>query len=196
MTNEINFSFKPTLEGERVLLRPFKEEDYEIMIKILSDYEVRKLTGSSEDDMNSERELTHLEKENIISWYETRNLQDDRLDLGIVNKATNELVGEAVFNEYDEENKSINFRILIGENGRGKGLGTEVTKLFLDYGFKELNLERVELEVYSFNPRAEHVYIKSGFKLIDVLKDEFEYNGEPVDAKCYELLRSDYIKKE
>ncbi|GAM15090.1 hypothetical protein SAMD00020551_3246 [Mesobacillus selenatarsenatis SF-1] len=34
----------------------------------------------------------------------------------------------------------------------------------LDYGFGILNMHRIELEVFAYNPRAIHVYEKLGFK--------------------------------
>ena len=33
-----------------------------------------------------------------------------------------------------------------------------------DFAFEELKLHRLELDVYSFNPRAERVYQKAGFR--------------------------------
>ena len=40
--------------------------------------------------------------------------------------------------------------------------------LFLKYGFDVLKLHKIELQVLSFNPRGEHVYIKNGFVLEDL----------------------------
>ena len=104
------------------------------------------------------------------------------------------MVGEVVFNEYDEDTQSVNFRILIGEKGRGKGLGTEATALFIQYGFETLALQRIELEVYSFNPRAEMVYKKVGFILEGVKRKNFIYNEELFDTRFYAMLNSDYQK--
>ncbi|GGO01358.1 hypothetical protein GCM10010969_23640 [Saccharibacillus kuerlensis] len=166
------------------------------MLAILSESEVQRLTGSASDDQEAGTAMGSEEIERTRDWYASRNAQNDRMDLAIVNRESRELVGEAVFNEYDDYTNNVNFRILIGSAGQGKGLGTEAVRLFLQYGFEQLGLHRVGLEVFSFNPRAERVYVKSGFVLEGVKREDFRYNGEYVDTKVYGILRSDYERTE
>lgn len=64
----------------------------------------------------------------------------------------------------------MNFRILIGPRGRDRGLGTESTRLVIDYGFSNTSLKQVTLGVYAFNPRAMRVYEKLGFVVESVDK--------------------------
>ena len=95
---ETNFSVKPVLTGERAVLRPFTEDDVPVMAEILNDPEVIRLTGSPAEEFGPDR---------LRAWYTTRNTQADRLDLGIVDRASGELVGEAVLNEWDEQQPRI-----------------------------------------------------------------------------------------
>lgn len=194
MESKPDFSLKPTLHGEKVILRSFQPEDIEAMLEILSDYEVRKLTGSVCTDEEAHAPETQEEIEKNRQWYKTRNEQLDRLDLAIVDKTTNKIVGEVVFNEYDDNANKVNFRILIGSNGRNKGFGSEATALFLKYGFDILKFHKIELQVFSFNPRGEHVYIKNGFVLEGILREDFKYEGEYIDYKLYSILSSEYNK--
>ena len=64
--------------------------------------------------------------------------------------------------------------------------------IFLQYGFEVLELHKIELEVYSFNPRAEHLYQKSGFVLEGIKRQNFKFNNEYFDTKIYGMLRSEY----
>jgi len=50
----------------------------------------------------------------------------------------------------------VRLRILPGPAGRDTGLGWEATRLVLDHPFTT-PVYRIELEVYAFNPRAQHV---------------------------------------
>lgn len=186
------FHRKPTLTGDKVILRPFSEEDAERMLIILAEPEVRRLTGSVTSEAEAQAPDSEEEKARTREWYRTRNDQTDRLDLAICDKATGELVGEAVFNEYDESTGNVNFRILIGAAGQGKGIGSEAVGLFLRYGFEELKLHKVELSVFSFNPRAERVYRKNGFRLEGIKREDFRYEGEYVDTLLFAILRSEY----
>lgn len=182
------FLTKPTLTGSLVELRPFNEESAASMLEILHDTEVLMKTGtvqSAEQAQDSKELDTHR-------WYETRNEQTNRLDLAIYCKATQQYVGEVVFNEYDPHNKSVNYRIAIGEKGRGRGLGTEATRLMVDYGFQELDLHRISLEVFDFNKRARYVYSSCGFVTEGRLRDTLFYNGEYHDSIIKSILRSDW----
>lgn len=194
MYQKIDFSNKPIIEGEKVILRPFMETDCEIMINILEDVELQRLTGSINSDDEAQNGSTPEETLRTRNWYLTRNEQDDRLDLAIEDKATGEVIGEVVFNDYEEETGNVNFRILIGSAGRNKGFGSEAVNLFIQYGMDQLNLHKISLEVYSFNPRAEKVYQKAGFILEGIKREDFIYNDEYIDTKVYGLLRSDYYK--
>jgi RimJ/RimL family protein N-acetyltransferase len=181
----VDLSNKPTLVGEKVVLRPFNVvEDFPYLEECLQDPEVLKFTGSTDD----------FDRDKIINWYNTRNEQSDRLDLAIVDKSLNVLVGEVVVNEYDEANHSMNFRILIGPRGRNRGLGTEATRLIINHVFENTNLNQVTLGVYAFNPRAIAVYEKMGFAVDSVDKNDLEFEGEWIDAYNMKLKREQWIK--
>ncbi len=69
-----------------------------------------------------------------------------------------------------------------------KAYGTEAARLAVDYGLHTLNLHRIELEVYDFNPRARHVYEKIGFVVEGVRRDALLWDGEYHDAILMSIL--------
>ena len=176
------FAHKPTLTGELVVLRPVDEGDYEALAVAMADPDVTRLTGSHGE----------IGEEKARQWYRTRKYQTDRLDLAIVDKASGEVVGEAVLNDWDPDNQSCNFRILIGAAGQGRGLGTEATRLIVEYGLEEIGLHRISLGVYAFNPRAQRAYEKAGFKVEGVLRDALLWDGEWVDEIIMAVLAPDW----
>jgi RimJ/RimL family protein N-acetyltransferase len=178
-----DFTFKPTLTGDRVVLRPFTPGDIPVMQALLDDPELRLLTGS-----------TDLTFGDVTEWYATRNSQTDRLDLAVTDRQTGECVGEAVLNEWSPNNRSCSFRIAIGPAGRGRGLGTEAVRLIVGYGFEQLGLHRISLEVYAFNPRARHVYEKVGFTTEGVLRDALHHDGAWVDATVMSILAPEWAR--
>ncbi|MBM7097585.1 GNAT family N-acetyltransferase [Bacillus sp. H-16] len=182
-----DFTNKPTIPGEKVILRPFNTvEDFPYLEECLKDQEVIKLTGSSSE----------YDRKEVFKWYSTRNEQTDRLDLAIIDKTENKLVGEVVVNSIDEQNQSMNFRILIGPGGRNKGLGTEATQLIVDYVFMNTVLDQLTLCVFAFNPRARKVYEKVGFTIDSIDKNELECEGEWIDSINMKLIREDWMKKQ
>jgi RimJ/RimL family protein N-acetyltransferase len=183
------FADKPTLTGDLVVLRPFRDDDLAddlaAMAAAIRDPEVGRLTGSAHTTADA---ADVPDEATLREWYSTRNAQTDRLDLAIVDRATGKCVGEVVLNEWEEGNASCNFRILIGPAGRDRGLGTEATRLILGHAFDALGLHRVGLEVYAFNPRAARAYEKVGFVREGVRRDALRFDGEWVDSVVMAIL--------
>ncbi len=181
-----DFLSKPTLHGERVLLRPVTGDDVAVLMPMFLDAEVSRLTGSHDDGA--------LDEAGIHAWYGTRRNQDGRLDLAVIEQETGNVVGEAVLNEWDQGNESCSFRICLVPGTHGNGLGTEATRLIVGHGFEELGLHRISLEVYAFNPRARRVYEKAGFVAEGVLRDALLWDGERVDATVMSILAPEWFQ--
>jgi RimJ/RimL family protein N-acetyltransferase len=177
-----DFAFKPTLTGELVELRPVTEDDYPALQVAMDDPEVTRFTASRGE----------IGEEAARKWYRTRGEQTDRLDLAIVDRASGEVVGEAVLNDWSPEDESCNFRILIGPAGQGRGLGTEATRLIVGYGIEELGLHRIDLGVYAFNPRAQRAYEKAGFVTEGVKRDALRWDGEWIDEIMMSVLAPEW----
>jgi RimJ/RimL family protein N-acetyltransferase len=184
------FSDKPTITGERVLLRPFTAADIEAMGPILADPEVLRLTGSVHSTAETLGRSPTLD-ERTRQWYESRAEQPDRLDLAVVDRTTGRCVGEVVLNDLDDANDRCGFRILLGPAGRGRGLGTEAIRLLLDHAFATTPLQRIELAVHDFNPRARHVYERAGFVHEGTRRAAFKFDGTYLDEHGMAVLRSD-----
>ncbi len=183
----VDFSVKPTLTGEKVVLRPFADADLDAIRVALRDPEVIRLTGSTPGDEADQEKV-------LRRWYGTRNAQPDRLDLAVVDRAADVCVGEVVFNEWRAANGSCNFRVLRGPAGRDRGLGTEAIRMFVGYGFEQLGLHRIELEVFAFNPRARRVYEKGGFVAEGVLREVKRDGDGWVDATVMSILSHEWAR--
>ncbi|HET9169934.1 MAG TPA: GNAT family protein [Actinospica sp.] len=180
---KVSFAEKPTLVGELVILRPVTVEDVPGLIEMLHDEEGSRLTGTHAD----------FDAEVAEKWYATRGEHDDRLDLAVIDRASGEYVGEVVLNELDVDNRACGFRIsLIGPRAFGRGFGTEATRLILAHAFETVGVNRVELDVYDFNPRARRVYEKVGFVHEGTKRQALLWDGEWVDAHVMAMLASDW----
>jgi RimJ/RimL family protein N-acetyltransferase len=150
--------------------------------------ETQRLTGSYPD--------TEFTLENLEKWYATRASHDDRIDLSIIERATGDWAGEVVLNELNAANESCGFRILLqGPRFYGRGLGTEATRLIIDYAFGVAGLHRIGLEVYDFNPRARHVYEKVGFVHEGTMREALRWDGEWIDCHVMGMLISDWERR-
>jgi len=176
---------KPTLVGERVLLRPVAVEDVPGLREILDDPDARRLTGTHAEFTDDE----------LRRWYADRGRHADRLDLAVVERASDQYAGEAVLNDLDVANRSCSFRIALRPGFRGRGLGTEATELLLAHGFQTVGLHRISLEVYTVNPRARAVYERVGFRAEGVLRDALYWDGAYVDATVMSILAPEWNRR-
>jgi RimJ/RimL family protein N-acetyltransferase len=127
-------------------------DDY---LEMVNSEEVHKTTEPLED-------FKLFSVEQIKDWLHSLPTKKDRKDFAIVKKETNEFVGEVVLNHIKDSN--CNIRIALLPRFFNMGFGTDAIKLATEFAFKKLNIEQINLDVYSINPRGIRVYEKCGFK--------------------------------
>ena len=174
---------KPILQSDLITLRPLIKDDADTMFAEVDNAEVNRLTGTTEK----------ATLEQYRAHYARLLGAQDRVDYAIIPNELGTVVGEVVLNDIDARNRSANFRImLLNEGYFGKGYGTEATKLILKHGFERLDLHRVDLEVYDFNPRAARVYEKAGFVREGVKRDVLFWDGAYHSAVVMGILKPEF----
>ena len=76
----------------------------------------------------------------------------------------------------------------------GKGYGTDAMRLALRYAFMELNLHRVTLGVFEYNPRAIRSYEKAGFREEGRRRQALLRSGRRWDEIEMGILREEWLK--
>ncbi|HXQ36514.1 MAG TPA: GNAT family protein, partial [Anaerolineales bacterium] len=75
----------------------------------------------------------------------------------------------------------------------GRGYGTDVMKVILRYAFMEINLRRVTLSVFEYNPRAVRSYEKAGFVHEGRMRQFLNREGKRWDMLFMGILRDEWI---
>lgn len=146
------------------------------------DPEGARLTGSKD----------HYERAEVVDFFLRCVDNPNRYDLLLIGPE-GRVVGESVINETDWDARSANYRIaLFGAVARGHGLGTWAVETTRDFAFGELGLHRLELDVFSINPRAQHVYEKAGFRIEGVLRDAIWLGDGYCDDVLMALLEDEW----
>jgi RimJ/RimL family protein N-acetyltransferase len=171
--------------GERVRLRAIERSDIPTFVRWLNDPEVRRFLLMFEPMSTADEER----------WFERRlSSHDDYLYSfeGAVDGRWTHL-GNIGLHRVDWKNRSAVLGIVIGEKEHwGKGFGTEAVRLMLRFAFGELNLHRVELDVYDFNPRAIRSYEKAGFRREGTLRQALFREGGYHDVYRMAVLQSEF----
>lgn len=179
----------PVLRGERVFLRAPERTDIPTFVGWFND----SLTTSFVT-MRAPMSLAMEEQ-----WFEgmlQRQGKDGyhfvmcRLDDG-------KPIGTIGLFELDLTNGSAGIGITIGERSLwGRGYGTDAMHALLDFGFGQLRLERMWLDVYDFNVRARRSYDKAGFVLEGTRRRAMFKRGRYHDVHLMSILRDEWAAQE
>jgi RimJ/RimL family protein N-acetyltransferase len=144
------------LRTECLRLRQVELSDLELILLWRNDPEIRKwfFNGSS------------ITWEQHRGWY-ARYLDNETDIAFIVEDVTGlcEPVGAAALYRIDTERGTAEFgRLMIGNaRARGKGFGLEIVNAICSFGFHQLGLNEIDLEVFEHNAAAIKTYEKAGF---------------------------------
>lgn len=130
------------------------------------------------------------------AWVEkAMNGDKDRIVFAIDEVYSKNHVGFIELNTIDYFNRNAQYAIVIGdENARGKGIASSATQLILDYGFNQLNLHKIYLQVAAYNKSAYELYLKLNFKEEGTLVQQHFVDGKYHDMLCMGILAENFNK--
>jgi RimJ/RimL family protein N-acetyltransferase len=137
--------------GSYVRLTVFDpDKDADLMAKWNLDSEYSRLLGAEPAYMWTPKQIKEwMEKEKDVYFFIIQNLADDK-PIGLV-----DLSG------FNWSARHAWVGIGLGEREFwGKGYGSDAMRVLLRYAFEELNLNRVNLNVFEYNERAIKSYLK------------------------------------
>ena len=115
---------------------------------------------------------------------------DDSYGFAIRALAEDKLIGYCRLTWVQLNHRHAWLAIGIGEaDYRGKGYGTDAMQVLVDYAFRELDLYRLSLNVFSFNVSAIRCYEKVGFVSEVVQRAAIYRDGQRYDSIIMGLLR-------
>lgn len=173
------------LYGERVRLRAIERTDLPTFVRWFNDPDVRQFLLMSEPMSMAMEER----------WFENRLSRTDDYLFGIEAHVGDAWVhiGNNGLHRVEWKNRLATFGIALGEKAYwGQGYGTDATRTILRYAFGELNLHRVELDVYDFNPRGIRCYEKAGFRHEGVRREAIFRNGQYHDVLTMSVLQHEF----
>ena len=169
--------------GEKVALGPMSREHLPLYYRWRNDLEVMRF------DARQPPSALEQEQERYDRAVKTSNASD----FAIYEKSSLRPIGLAGLYNISNRNRNAEFGIMIGEKDRwGKGYGTEVTKLMLDYGFTCLGLHNIFLWVNDANERGIRAYRRAGFRMAGRLRQCSRLGGRAYDEILMDCLATEF----
>jgi len=145
------------VQGQRVGLGALRHDLIPAYLRWRSDPEVMRGTGESTQVPTVEA---------VQAWYEQATRPgNSEVHFTIYDLDDVAPVGTALLVRVDQHAGTAEFGLTIGER-RNQGLGSEATKLVLDWAFTVMGLHNILLVTFSWNLPAIRAYSKAGFREI------------------------------
>lgn len=175
----------PTIETERLRLRPFTLDDGAEVQRLAGDWEIAStqpmIPHPYEDGVAEEWIRTHQEK------FEKGEI----VNFAVSHREQNILIG-AISLTIHKEHEKAGLDYWIGKPYWNKGYATEAGRAVLKYGFDVLGLNRIYAYHLLRNPASGRVMQKIGMKYEGCLRQDYKMWGKLEDSVVYGMLREEY----
>lgn len=164
---KLNFNPFPALESERLFLRNIEESDSDAILYLRSDETINRYierpedrkTRNKSDAVRFIKELNENIKNNkSIAW-------------GITLKNDPQIVGTICLWNFSHNNKIAEVGYDLSPEFQRKGIMSEALKLVMNFGFNELELEKIVADTHHGNKSSIGLLERNGFHFVKNRKD-------------------------
>jgi [ribosomal protein S5]-alanine N-acetyltransferase len=173
------------IRTQRLLLRPLAEVDAEALLAVHADTQVMRYSNSPAwTRLKQAHELIELSH----GWLSSGM----HLCLGIARKDERAVMGTCTLFDINRSSRRAELGFVLGSPAWGQGYMTEALVAFLNHGFRDLDLNRVEADTDPRNLASIKTLERLGFVREGLLRERWITSGQKSDAALYGLLESDW----
>jgi RimJ/RimL family protein N-acetyltransferase len=159
------------LQGERIRLRALEDDDLADLVRWWRDPEWAALQQLTVRPRPAADVVEQFRK-----WSANSGAGGD-VGFCVVDRASGRLVGHVTLYGAGLPARAATLTVMIGSEHVGSGYGTDAVRTLVDYGVRELGLNRIQLHVLADNARARATYRKVGFVEEGVLRESVFHDG-------------------
>ena len=165
-----------------VTIRRARADDVDFLLELITDEETRPFLGGADQ----------VTREDLLGEIERSEREPDAFGRFVI-EADGERAGSLGFRLVNERNRIAEAgRFAVHPRFRGRGIGDEAVRLFQRHLLVDLDLHRVELQIYGFNERAIAQAERTGYVREGVKRKAYLKDGEWQDAVLFGLLRDEF----
>lgn len=178
------FAQFPVLETERLILRQLRYEDgvdiYAYFTEELAKY-------------YDWWPKTAAEGRGFVRFFKTGYAEEQSIRWGITFKPHDKVIGTCGFSDFDHFSRA-ELGYELSAAYQGQGIMSEVLRVIIPFGFRELEMHRLQASVFPANHVSIHLLEKFGFKQEGLLREYTFVRHRDVWADCLvlALLRSEF----
>ncbi|MBS4174668.1 GNAT family protein [Bacillus sp. FJAT-49736] len=179
----------PVLETDRLLLRKVTLDDVEDIYTYGSNEEVTKyVTWDTHRTLSDAREFVEF----VLNQYESKKVSP----WGIEYKENGRLIGTIDFVSWQPKHHTAEIGYVVSQEYWGQGIATEAAKKVIEFGFKEMDLVRIQARCFVENIGSSRVMEKAGMFYEGILRKSAFIKGKHHDLKVYSILKDEFSFRE
>lgn len=179
----------PTLETQRVALRPLRTDDMYAIFGFFSDPEVTRYW--------SRPPMTHLaQARTLLRAMRDGNRTGERLQFGIERRSDAVLMGTCSLFNFSPQNRRAEVGYILGRPFWRQGYMHEAMQRMLRHAFEDLDLVRLEADIDPRNRPSARTLERLGFVKEGYLRERWIVAEAISDTELYGLLRREWIRSE
>ena len=178
------FSHMPELETERLLLRRMRVDDADDMFAYAHRTDVtRYLTWAPHPDRHYTADY--------LQYLASRYRVGDFYDWGVTLRGSGRMIGTCGFTSFDFAHNSAQVGYVLNPDFWGQGIAPEALCAVMRFGFRELNLHRIEAHYIIGNDRSRRVMEKVGMTYEGTRRGAMRIKGLYRDIGVCAVLRDE-----
>ena len=182
---EAFYGYMPTLETPRLRLRKLSMRDAQDIFDYSQDPQVARY-------VLWEAQTSLSEARSYIRFMLRKYRLGEPASWGIEWKETGRIIGTIGFMWIQRDNAAAEVGYSLSRAYWNRGIMTEALRALLRYGFRSMNLNRIEAQHETENPASGAVMRKCGMQREGTLRQRLLNKGKFVDVELYAILRRDF----
>ena len=174
----------PILKTDDLILRQLSSADTQAVLEIFGDDQVTR-------HYDLETFTSFEQSEKLIGHFQTRYDQREGIRWAITQRTNGDMIGTCGFNGFNRQASSAVIGYDLMRSSWGRGLTVQAVAGMLEFGFRRLELHRIEALVIPENTASIRVLEKLGFEREGVLRDHGFWKGQHWDVVSFSRLSTD-----
>lgn len=165
------------ITGNKVVLRAMEEQDKEMLLDLIKDPEISKVTGGYSRPMSYEHQIRWFRSgSDTVNGVHSiiADRREPRVSLGIIS-----------LSNVDPIAGTARIFIKLRKADRQKGYGEDAVTALVSYAFRELKLNHIYSNILEYNQASRRLFEKCGFKQEAVRETRGFQNGHSRNVYLY-----------
>jgi ribosomal-protein-alanine N-acetyltransferase len=169
---------------------------HRLLLKPITPARIHEMFASTDSAGISDFFGTDQQGYNRLKLMHEKGMETHRISLLyflLYDKTQERVIGECGFHSWDKTHERAElFYNLKEESFKRKGLMSEALHAVLNFGFKQMQLHRIEALTARDNIASIRLLDKFGFTKEGTVREDYIVDGKHEDSECYSLLKHEW----